>query len=115
MENIIKINISEDEVVNSLEMKKLYEYLEKKGHDVIPQKKIQSGTKGELITSLTFVISLYPLIKDIFNYCRPRQQYGVSVSNGITTYSKSNLTEEEFLEEIENLEEKGLEIRVSKD
>ena len=115
MAKIIKVNISENEVVNSLKIKELHEYLMKKGHDIISENNSQDGTKGDLTTYLTFAISLYPIIKDLFNYIRPKQQYSISVTNGITTLSKNNLTEEEYLKEIENLKGKNLEITINKE
>ncbi|NQY52193.1 MAG: hypothetical protein HRT42_01360 [Campylobacteraceae bacterium] len=97
---MIKINIFDNEIKDSLATKDLSNYLNQKGHNTIINRKSIDGAKADLAISIAIAALAYPIVKDLMNWVRPKR-YTISITDGNITGSINELTESEFTEIME--------------
>ncbi|WP_066402374.1 hypothetical protein [Aliarcobacter cryaerophilus] len=114
---MIQINISENQIENSKKMEELSSYLKKKGHQVSCNRELIEDAKADMITWITLAFTgwaaLYPTIKDLQNWVRPKR-YTISITDRNVTVTANELTEEEFLEVTKKLNKDKTKIEVTK-
>lgn len=102
---MIKLNVDKNEVRNSQLTRELYDYLQTKGHSTINVNKKTLNAKADIILSLTigsFVMSTYPLIKDLVNWARPRK-YTLTITDGNVSQTLNDLSEEQYIKILNKL------------
>lgn len=103
---MIKINVFNDELKDSLLTQTLYSYLKSKGHNEIDlQTQSIDGAKADIATMIaiaSLIVSSYPIIKDLSNWARPKQ-YSITLNDGKVSATINDLDEKEYLEILNKL------------
>jgi len=113
---MIKINISEDEIKNSLIMKELFSYLKIKNNEIKLHTEYIKGAKADLVTWITLgvttIAAIYPIVQDIQKWVRPKR-YTITITDGNITATANDLKKEEFLQLSEKLNKDKTKIEIS--